>query len=536
MRSSFRVQGWGVFGVGLLALFAAGCDQDALGLTPPFLTASAETIDFGERTVGSIEERTVFVINKGQVPLTLEVPTGDTLNGVFGILVDSYTVQPNKDVVIALAFRPADPFTYTTTITINNNSTNRPELFLTLKGQGVRAGPCDGVVCRTSPPPTCVSETTTRRYEPIGTCEEGRCVHPYQDNECQYGCDDATGACRPDPCVGMSCTTPPNNCYFANGTCENGACRFDVNNAGVCDDGQACTTGDYCAEGTCVGTPTTCTTPPANLCVDANTRRVFNPTGNCNAASGACEYQSQDQFCQFGCTPDGCVGDPCAGIVCNTPPNGQCYNATGTCSNGVCSYTTVAGNCDDGDPCTLADSCNNGTCAGTAMVCNTPPAPDCVASNERRVYNATGTCSQGQCLYGSSSVICNDNNQCTTGDRCESGACVTSGALSCNDGNACTADSCDPIAGCVYNATSGNACTTNSADCPAGTCSGGSCLPTPNVTCVTEIELDLCQDVEVAGICSGSGECVVSQAPPGLTCPGCNGICIQCFIQICIPF
>jgi hypothetical protein len=80
-------------------------------------------------------------------------------------------------------------------------------------------------------------------------------------------------------------------------------------------------------------------------------------------------------------------------------------------------------------------------------------------------------------------------------------------------------------------------CVTSSGECPTGTCSAGTCLPTPNVTCVEEIQLDLCQEVEVAGLCSGSGECVVSQAPPGLTCPGCNGICLQCFfIQVCIPF
>lgn len=520
-----------------LGLVAQACDEETLGLTPPYLAASAETIDFGERTVGTSDERTVFIINKGQTPLTMEVPLGDTYSGVFLVLSDSFTVQPGKDVAVAVGFRPADPRTYTTTITINNNSTNRPELFLTLKGTGVRAGPCDGVVCRTSPPPTCVNENTTRRYEPIGTCEDGTCVHPYQDNECQFGCDDTTGACRPDPCIGMSCTTPPNNCYFANGTCEDGACRFNVNNAGVCDDGQACTTQDHCAEGTCVGTPTTCTTPPANLCVDANTRRVFNPQGNCSPTNGACEYQSQDQFCEFGCTPDGCVGDPCAGINCNTPPNSQCYNPTGTCTNGVCSYTTVNSNCDDGDPCTLGDVCSAGTCAGSPMICNTPPPADCVSSAERRVYNATGTCSQGQCLYGSSSVLCDDSNQCTTGDRCETGACVTSGALGCNDNNPCTTDSCDPVSGCVHTPTSGNACVSGSADCPTGTCAGGTCLPTAGVTCVAEYQVDLCQDAQVAGVCSASGQCVVSSVPPSLTCPDCNGICLQCFIiRICIPF
>jgi hypothetical protein len=405
VRSSCRVQGWGVLGWGLLALSAAGCDQDALGLTPPFLTASAETIDFGERTVGSIEERTVFVINKGQVPLTLDVPTGDTLNGVFGILVDSYTVQPNKDLVVAVGFSPRDPVAYTTTVTIPNNSSNQAEFLLVLKGTGIQPGPCDGVECRRAPPPTCVGENTTRRYEPLGECMEGECVHEFRDDPCTFGCDDTTGACRGDPCIGMSCSTPPNNCYFANGMCEGGACRFEVNNAGVCDDGQNCTVADRCSEGTCVGLTKTCTTPPAALCVDANTRRVFTPQGACNNANGACEYTAQEQHCEFGCRPEGCVGDPCAGVTCNTPPASQCYASMGTCTNGVCSYATVAGACDDGNACTTGDTCNAGTCGGSPVVCNTPPAPDCASPTEARVYNAAGTCSAGTCVYAPSTRI-----------------------------------------------------------------------------------------------------------------------------------
>lgn len=521
----------------LLGPLVSSCDDAALGLLPPYLSASAEKIDFGERVVGSAEERTIFIINKGQTPLTLEIPRGDTDSGVFAVLVDEFTVQPNKDVVVGIGFRPADPVAYTTTITIANNSVNHPELLLNIIGKGVRPGPCDNVDCRESPPPTCISETTTRRYEPLGTCEDGRCVHSYNDNECMFGCDDATGACRGDPCVGMACNTPPNNCYLANGTCEDGACHFPVNNNGQCDDMQACTTLDHCSEGTCVGTPVACNTPPEAVCLDANNRRVFAPQGACNPTNGACEYTTTDQFCEFGCTPGGCVGDPCAGITCDTPPNGQCYQATGTCSQGVCTYATVNNQCDDGNACTVGDVCNAGTCGGAPMVCNTPPGPDCLDSATQRVYNAAGTCSAGQCTYAATTQVCNDNNACTTGDRCQAGSCVSSGSLGCNDNNACTNDACDPVAGCVYAAGSGMACTTNSAECPAGTCSAGTCLPRANVTCVTEYQLDLCQEVEVAGVCSGSGECVVSQAPPGLTCPGCNGICLTCFfIQVCFPF
>jgi hypothetical protein len=527
--------------VGLLALgaFAVGCSDEAgLGLTPPYLNASTDTIDFGDTTIGSAEERTVFIINTGQVPMKLELPTGDTRGGIFAVLVDQLTVQPTKDTVISLGFRPADPMTYTTTISVINNSSNRAELFLKLRGRGVRPGPCENVDCRRSPNPTCIGESQVRRFLPAGVCDEsnGECVHQYNDEDCMFGCDQTTGVCRGDPCLGMSCSTPPNNCYFANGTCENGACRFEVNNNGQCDDNSACTTADHCSEGTCVGTATQCVTPPEAICVDSSTRRVWQPQGACNPTNGGCEYTSSDQHCDFGCTPSGCNGDPCQGITCNTPPNGACYAPTGTCSMGVCTYATVANTCDDGNACTTGDTCNNGTCGGSPMVCNSPPGPDCPTGTDVRVYNATGTCNAGVCEYGSATRSCNDNNACTTSDACLNGLCANTGALACNDGNACTTDSCDPIASCVYNGSTGGACITGSGECPSGTCASGTCIANPGITCVTEIELDLCQDVEVAGVCSASGECVVSSAPPGFTCPGCNGICIQCFIQLCFPF
>jgi len=80
-------------------------------------------------------------------------------------------------------------------------------------------------------------------------------------------------------------------------------------------------------------------------------------------------------------------------------------------------------------------------------------------------------------------------------------------------------------------------CTTGSSKCPLGICSGdGNCLPKGGEPCQTSIGLDLCNSVDVIGVCDGAGNCTVSQAPPGYTCPGCAGICIKCFFEICIPF
>lgn len=524
----------------LASLAMAGCDQGTtLNRTPPFIAASAVEIDFGEREIGTTEERTVFLINKGQLPLSLEYPDGDSLFGVFAALIDEQTVAPEEDSVLRVRFSPYDAQTYETIFTIENNSSNEEALQITLKGVGIPRDPCADLDCAAPPAPVCITQDSSRRYEPLGVCTDGRCEHEYVDEQCDRGCDDATGVCRGDPCAGVACNTPPSSCFFAAGMCNQGACEYMVNNNGTCDDEKPCTTGDRCEEGACVGDQKPCDTPPEALCLDATTRRFWNAQGTCNQMSGACEYMQQDQQCEFGCENGLCLGDPCMGIVCDTPPNTQCYAPTGTCSNGMCQYTTVTGNCDDGDACTTADACNAGTCAGTPMVCNTPPAPVCLNGTTLETYAMNGTCNAGACEYQASPIVCDDSDACTVGDFCDTGACRSGAVDQCLDSNACTADMCDPVSGCSNTPISGPACTTTSNECPTGTCASGTCLPTAGVTCLATYQICLgLVDQEVAGVCSASGQCVVSQAPPQFTCPGCQGLCFVCPVigSICIPF
>ena len=118
-------------------------------------------------------------------------------------------------------------------------------------------------------------------------------------------------------------------------TCDDGdPCTDDVCDAALgcttvfntasCDDGNPCTDGDTCYEGACAGAPKDCTALDSQCAV-----------GVC-AADGTCEAQP------------------------------------------------VAGSCDDGDPCTLADSCSAGVCAGAVMDCSALDAP----------------CQQGTCVDG----------------------------------------------------------------------------------------------------------------------------------------
>jgi hypothetical protein len=92
---------------------------------------------------------------------------------------------------------------------------------------------------------------------------------------------------------------------------------------------------------------------------------------------------------------------------CTSPPS-QCHQATGTCTNGTCTYAyKPAGSaCNDGRSCTTNDVCNGaGTCGGTST-CNSPP---------NLCYASPGVCtSSSSCSYTS---VCDSDEVCS-GGRC----------------------------------------------------------------------------------------------------------------------
>lgn len=341
-------------------LAAVACDEGrAVKLNPSFIAPSTDVVDFGVHEVGTETVLSLYLINKGDATLTLGSPEGDTLNGAFAVVLTKTAIPGLEDSSVKVAFTPAEARDYTTTFTFPNDSQNQPELRIQFKGTGVAPDPCKSLTCNTPPRAACVSSTTSRHYDPVGTCAEGRCAYAPLDETCgAFGCDEATGLCAKDPCVGVPCNTPPNPCFLAQGLCTNGSCRYTANNGAACHDSDPCTFNDTCAEGSCVGTRVTCNTPPPAACVDGTTLRQYQAVGACNAA-GDCVYASSDTACQFGCANAACSGDPCAG------------------------------GCDDGNPCTQ-DSCTPGGCRhvnvdGTSCIAGSTACP-------------TGRCTAGTCL------------------------------------------------------------------------------------------------------------------------------------------
>ena len=271
-----------------------------------------------------------------------------------------------------------------------------------------------GLVCNNPPDNECLDANTMLSYSANGQCLGGSCGYDSQEVSCSHGC--ANGVCQQDACADVVCDDPPNSCFMNVGACANGSCFYPMLNGSACDDVDDCTVNDVCNQGTCAGTPKGCVEPTANHCLDGQTLRAYSSNGTC--VSGTCDYPSQDVSCAFGCQDGFCVGDPCHGVVCETPPN-TCFFQYGICSDGLCQYEALDGaQCDDSDSCSEGDSCLGGVCAGTPVACGNPPEAACLNANTLRVFGAVGACEDSSCSYPYQDVPC--------AEGCADGRCTTS--------------------------------------------------------------------------------------------------------------
>lgn len=289
------------------------------------------------------------------------------------------------------------------------------------------AGPCQGVRCDRPPASVCVDGTSVRRYNNIGYCkaESGSPVCEYASEvvACDAGCAD--GRCvGEDPCAHVVCDAPPARYCAENGDlmvwdtvsrCENGTCLYSM---------QRVTCALGCVDGHCEGDltckNTRCDSPPASFCLDGSMLQAFDSTGACE--DGACLYASKLIPCTNGCRGGQCVGEPCAGVVCDFRPVPHCASDTsltywdgiqGTCAEGVCHYGVVTESCPGG--------CGQGQCTGAPCIgvhCDSPPVSYCV-ENTFRSFVPDGVCQEGICSYTPL------QNSCPAG--CEGGVCSTGG-------------------------------------------------------------------------------------------------------------
>jgi hypothetical protein len=311
-----------------------------------------------------------------------------------------------------------------------------------------------------TPPPPCPN-CDDKNACTTDTCVSGKCVHANADGIVCWDQDACTAGekCSGGQCVGGKIVKDCNddNPCTTDG-CVNSNCTH-ANNNNACDDGNGCTSGDQCAGGSCKG-------GAAKNCNDNNV------CTNDACSGGNCTHAANANACDDG---NGCtVGDKCSG---------------GSCKAGALK------NCDDGNPCTSGEACSGGACkGGTTINCDDGNA--CTADS----------CSGGKCVHSPNAAPCDDGNGCTVGDMCAGGTCVGGPPSSCDDANPCTSDACVGGA-CAHQFTGGkcddgDACTVDDA-CSAGNCQGDDKDCDDGLACTS----DSCAD----GDCQHQGDTVPAQ-------------------------
>lgn len=394
---------------------------------------------------------------------------------------------------------------------------------------------CQGVVCATPPANTCTDSTHIKIYSLSGTCDQGQCSYASLDRLCPGFC--ALGQCTSDPCLGVTCSTPPApSCtdsthlqvYEAAGSCAAGQCSY-ASQSELCTGGCVA---NVCNSDPCVGI--NCATPPASYCSGPNTLTAYDAAGTC--AGGTCSYASHPVTCQFGCNAGACTGDPCAGVSCTTVPASYCVNAStlrtfslpGACSGGTCSYVSQDRNCAGG--CTGAGVCNgcsvDSDCL-TGQWCNNGGCATCSINQHCGTACVDCTVSGGVCNAGVSCVQCTVDAQCGPGNWCNANTCTP-----CNTTNRC-GSTCSACSGSTPDC-GGSACVCNSGSCGANQqCTGGACA-----TCKADSACGAtcsacggatpkCRDLGATSQCVpclGNADC-----PSGQTCSGnsCSDACSQ---------
>ncbi len=302
----------------------------------------------------------------------------------------------------------------------------------------------------------------------------------------------------------------------------------------VCDDGNACTTGDHCEKAVCVGTAVDCA--DGITCTD----------DSCVPATG-CLHAPVAKMCVIS---GSCVD---AGLLDPADPCRKCQPANDAHAYSIDPNTV----CDDGDPCTSGDACGPlGKCAGKPMLCDdaNPCTLDscqagagCVSTpggtascNDNNPCTLNDACLDGICQGGSAKLACDDANPCTK-DSCDSkvGCTAALDPLACDDKQPCTVDSCDPVKGCSHSnlkagdpCTSGDLCVYGETCTAALTCVGGLPLPCDDNNLCTDdscMKTKGCIHALNSGSCDDGFDCTTPDLCTGGVCKGIKtASCAKC--------
>jgi len=248
-------------------------------------------------------------------------------------------------------------------------------------------------------------------------------------------CNDTNACTANDVCSNGTCAGTPIICndwnHCTQDECDmKTGCAYQPLTGMPCDDGNACTTQDACANGVCAGAPADCN--DGNQCTD----------DKCEVIAGCLHQPLNGIPCDDGnacTTQDACTNGVCAGAPADCNDGNQCTE-DGCDTKTGCTHKPLNGTpCDDNNVCTAQDACKNGVCNGKPVTCddNNPCTKD--------FCNVSAGCTHSPI----NDMPCDDSSLCTVNDTCKLGAC-SGQPINCNDGDACTDDFCLPDKGCVH--------------------------------------------------------------------------------------
>ncbi len=336
-------------------------------------------------------------------------------------------------------------------------------------------------------------------------CKAGSCTAGKAVCGCKVTADCAASD-DGNPCNGsLYCdiqATPPVCKVFAPSvpTCDtskDGACKatscdpttggcvtLPIQGTAVCDDGNDCSGGDTCANGSCVGATTVCT------CVSDADCAAHDPKNLC-LGSLYCDTSKPGAFV--------CRPNPATPIVCPSHLDTVCSKNRCQPSDGSCKFEPAMDgtSCNaDGNPCTQGDSCQSGSCKVGPNVCPCEADADCKGSEDGDFCNGTLYCDTGAepkvCTVNPKTVV-----TCPGGQfgPCKANLCQPKTGL-CAPSNLTNGVSCDA---------DGNACTIGDA------CSGGTCVAGPSA-CACNVDAD-CKAFDDGDLCNGVPYCDKTALP-----------------------
>ncbi len=369
-----------------------------------------------------------------------------------------------------------------------------------------------------------IDEPTAVGGEYKNLCDDGnQCTDDWCDpaegclhsNTEQKECGDGDACTVGDHCEAGICVGQLVNCDDQNpcttDSCDAaGGCIHGHSNE-KCDDGDPCTVADQCDQGECLGVAVECDCQSDADCDALEDGNLCNGTLVC----------SKEKL------PYQCSVDPATVVSCPGPqgPDAPCLAAACDPETGACSFAPDHEGypCDDGDKCTIGDLCTEGEC--------TPGVP--ANCNDGNVCTDDSCNPAEGCVHAPNNAPCNDGDACTLADQCGQASCQPGAPKNCDDGNICTTDWCDPAEGCAHGNSNekcddGNACTQGDA-CANGLCKAGAVIdcdddnPCTKDGCIAALG---CTHQAVAGPCDDGDPCTLNDACVNAVCaPGAQVNC-----------